>query len=186
MFQFAVSIESANELTRNAQSGKRMFSKNQLYTLNLQSIADNTRDLKRFSSTVEWTKTNNKSMWKMSTSVSPLSIEWFGKRTGRSVDIGARIKSTVKKLGRERRPVVSQKWLSSRCNEPSPSYLFLNILTSALLLSPSPLNFGFYRPLYLVWELCNKRKQKMIIDTVSKLLICTNPHGRWNFEIILF
>ena len=49
-----------------------------------------------------------------------------------SVDNGARRKNIDKKLGRERRPVVSQKRLSSRCNEPSTLYLFLNILTSAL------------------------------------------------------
>ena len=44
-------------------------------------------------------------------------IEWFSKRKGMSVDNGARSKNIDKKLGRERRPVVSQKRLSSRCNE---------------------------------------------------------------------
>ena len=37
------------------------------------------------------------------------TIEWFSKRTGTSVDNSARSKNTVKKLGRECRPVVSQK-----------------------------------------------------------------------------
>ena len=74
------------------------------------------------------------------------------------------------KLGRERHPVVSQKWLSSHCIEPSTLYLSLNIITSVLLRSPSPLNFWFHRPRnYILWELYNKRKQRIVIDTASNL-----------------
>ena len=47
-------------------------------------------------------------------------------------DNDARSKKTGKELGRVRRPVVIQKWLSSRCDETSALSLFLNIQISAL------------------------------------------------------
>ena len=48
----------------------------------------------------------NRCIWNV-----PLVLEWFSKRTGTSVDNGARSKNIGKKLGRERSSVVSQKWL---------------------------------------------------------------------------
>ena len=60
-------------------------------------------------------------------------IEWFSKRTGTSFQNGARSKNAEKKLGRERRRVVLKSDLAVvSLNEPSTSYLFLNILTLAL------------------------------------------------------
>ena len=47
-------------------------------------------------------------------------------------DNDARSKKTGKELGRVRRPVVIQKWLSSRCGETSELSSFLNIQTLAL------------------------------------------------------
>ena len=60
-------------------------------------------------------------------------IEWFSKRTGTSFQNGAPSKKAEKKLGWECRRVVLKSDLAVvSLNEPSTSYLFLNILTLAL------------------------------------------------------